>query len=90
VTNPEGASAFTSIGTASASAVKAMEETLDELDRRIVEAETQITGLTATVVGLTQAGADAGEAEAMLRDYRGALPVLRRQRWATRARRGLV
>ena len=78
--------AFTAVDMAKASAVETMEDILDELDRRIVEAETQITRLTAAIIGLTQAGADVTEAEAMLRNYRSVLPILRRQHWATRAR----
>ena len=59
---------------------------LDELDRLIVVAETEIARLTAAILGLQQAGADTTEAESLLRDYKNALPNLRRQRWAIPAR----
>jgi alpha-D-ribose 1-methylphosphonate 5-triphosphate synthase subunit PhnI len=60
--------------------------TLEALDRRIVEAEAQITALTAVVLGLAKAGCDTTEAAALLRDYRTSLPNRRRQRWAIPAR----
>ena len=43
-----------------------MEEALDALDRSIAVAETQITRLTAAILGLKAAGADTTEAEALL------------------------
>jgi len=62
------------------------DDILDVLDRRIVEAETQVTALTAAIIGLAKAGCDTTEAAGLLRDYQTSLPTLRRQRWAIPAR----
>ncbi|AWN43434.1 hypothetical protein [Methylobacterium durans] len=62
------------------------DEILEALDRRIVEAEAQVTALAAAIAGLTKAGCDTTEAAALLRDYQISLPKLHRQRWALLAR----
>lgn len=67
--------------------MKQQDEVLDELARRIAVAETEIMRLSAVILGLTQAGSDTTEAEALLQDYRRTLQTLRRQRWVIPARR---
>ncbi|ACA15755.1 hypothetical protein M446_1231 [Methylobacterium sp. 4-46] len=53
-----------------------------------MEAETQVTALTAIIIGLSKAGCDTAEAAALLRDYETSLPNLRGQRWAIPAKGG--
>jgi len=65
---------------------RTQDDLLDEVDRGVAQGEAHCTALTAAVIGLTTAGCDTTEAEALLRDTRNILAALRRQRWAIPAR----
>ena len=64
-----------------------LEQELAASARHILESHARIAHQREIIGHLSDAGQDVTEAEALLRDYRTALPILRRQRWAIPAKR---